>query len=170
MEVMHSLASWAADITDSPEPSPSSAEAVPDPEPVQRPPSPQDGETPVEADSDALSELSDLTDLDELGGLASEAEIGRPGPVRDEESPSWPLEFASPSTPDTTPEPGDETEKKALPCADRGGRAGGVRPLPAELNAAAPPNARRVLDLMERQGRASVQSCPYLVEQASPHS
>ncbi len=150
MPVAHSLASWAAHITDAPAPTAGSAEALPNPAPGL----PAENPTPDAAalDPDAFSDCSDLTDL---GGLSDVGCNGVEAEAlsEDEPCPSPLLEFAAPGTPGTTPGLDGEPEIKLAADEREPLRAEDPSPAPTEASPAEPQNARRVLELMERQAR-----------------
>ena len=123
----------------------------------------QTAEPPV--DLDAVRETSELTEVDERDELGEDVlgVAGAPvdGVVKDEGSSSRMVEFASPGTLDTTPEPGDGNEAKPLvgsggaveADAEGEAQAEDVGLEVAESTEVAPADAPRVLELMEAHAR-----------------
>lgn len=152
MLVVHSLASWAAHITDAPNPTinSDSAERLPSPAPAPLQPLFAPEEPLVELD--ALSEVSDLTSLGDLSDSASDGE-DEPELFGDWPSPSAVLDFASPGTQETTPGPGDDVDIKPGTAVQEDVEVGGGDAASPGDSRTGSAEVRRMIDLMNRQAR-----------------
>lgn len=155
MLVVHSLASWAAHITDAPNPTAdlNSAENGPNSDRVS-PNGPLLAATrPVQPE--ALNDASAVNLVGTLNhGHDEEDVLWR---TEDGRSPTPAVDFASPSTQETTPGPGEQGEDKSPSITagdeDEESRHGEINWDATERETLEPANARRVIDLMNRQAR-----------------